>query len=180
MSLDLFLAFIIKWPCVYFRAIKELHCSFHHKVSFTLKHLSTLTKTYQLLYEVFGKSHIAWGSMANFYLQKWNSNNIMKRNENMLFQKERKKERKEENENKTCIRSKNWTEFIDIQVPILEEKSNSPGSNFRQNKSWRPLVEGNLKAPFSIATTPRCLGERYSIPWIAPLYPWSLLYNAEC
>ena len=31
---------------------------------------------------------------------------------------------------------------------------------------------------FSIATTPRRSGRRYSIPWIAPLYPWSLPYNA--
>ena len=30
------------------------------------------------------------------------------------------------------------------------------------------------KAPFSIATTPRCRGRCYSIPWIAPLYPWSV------
>ena len=34
------------------------------------------------------------------------------------------------------------------------------------------VVEGNQKAPFSIATTPRCRGGRYSLPWIAPLYPW--------
>ena len=33
------------------------------------------------------------------------------------------------------------------------------------------LVEGNPKAPFSIATTPRCRGERYSFPWIGPLCP---------
>ena len=33
------------------------------------------------------------------------------------------------------------------------------------------IVEGNPKAPFSIATTPRCRGGRYSIPRIAPLYP---------
>ena len=33
------------------------------------------------------------------------------------------------------------------------------------------IVEGDPKAPFSIATTPRCRGGRYSIPWIAPLYP---------
>ena len=33
------------------------------------------------------------------------------------------------------------------------------------------LVEGNPKAPFSIATTPRCRGGCYSIPWIASLYP---------
>ena len=35
------------------------------------------------------------------------------------------------------------------------------------------------KAPFSIATTPRCRGERYSIPRLAPLYPWYVLYNAR-
>ena len=33
------------------------------------------------------------------------------------------------------------------------------------------LVEGDSKAPLSIATTPRCRGGRYSIPWIVPLYP---------
>ena len=32
------------------------------------------------------------------------------------------------------------------------------------------IVEGDLKAPFSIATTPRCRGRCYSFPWIAPLY----------
>ena len=43
-----------------------------------------------------------------------------------------------------------------------------------------PLVEGYPKAPFSIATPPRCQGGCYSFTWIAPLYPWSLPYNAEC
>ena len=33
------------------------------------------------------------------------------------------------------------------------------------------LVEGYQKAPFSIATTPRCTRGRYSLSWIAPLYP---------
>ena len=33
------------------------------------------------------------------------------------------------------------------------------------------VVEGSPKAPFSIATTPRSGGGRYSFPWIAPL-PW--------
>ena len=33
------------------------------------------------------------------------------------------------------------------------------------------LIEGNLKAPFSIATTLRCRGGCYSFPWIALLYP---------
>ena len=41
------------------------------------------------------------------------------------------------------------------------------------------LVKGDLKAPFSITTTPQCKGGRYSIPWIAPLYPWSIPYNAR-
>ena len=31
------------------------------------------------------------------------------------------------------------------------------------------LVEGDPKVPFSIVTTPRCRGGRYSFPWIAPL-----------
>ena len=42
------------------------------------------------------------------------------------------------------------------------------------------IVEGDPMAPFLIATTPRCRGGHYSFPWIAPVYPWSLLYNAEC
>ena len=42
------------------------------------------------------------------------------------------------------------------------------------------LVEGDPKAPFSIATTSMCRGRRDSIAWIAPLYPWSLPYNGEC
>ena len=42
------------------------------------------------------------------------------------------------------------------------------------------LVEGDPKAPFSIATTPRYKGGCYTFLWIAPLYPWSLPYNVEC
>ena len=42
------------------------------------------------------------------------------------------------------------------------------------------LVEGDLKASFSIASTPRCREGYYSIPWIASLYPWSIPYNADC
>ena len=34
------------------------------------------------------------------------------------------------------------------------------------------VIEGEQNVPFSIATTPRCKGGRYSFPWIAPLYPW--------
>ena len=42
------------------------------------------------------------------------------------------------------------------------------------------VVEGGQNAPFSIATTPRCSGGSYSIPSIAPLYPWYIPYFAEC
>ena len=42
------------------------------------------------------------------------------------------------------------------------------------------VVESDPTSLFSIATTPRCRGDRYSFPWIAPLYSWSVLYNAEC
>ena len=42
------------------------------------------------------------------------------------------------------------------------------------------LVEGDPKASFSIATPRRCRGGRYSFPWIAPFYAWSLPYKADC
>ena len=38
-------------------------------------------------------------------------------------------------------------------------------------KKLATIVEGDLKALFSIATTLRSRGECYSIPCIAPLYP---------
>ena len=40
------------------------------------------------------------------------------------------------------------------------------------------LVKGDLKAPFLIATTPKCRERHYSFPWIALLYPWNVSYNA--
>ena len=42
------------------------------------------------------------------------------------------------------------------------------------------LVEGDQKAPFSIATKPKCKGGHYSFPWIAPLYLSYVPYIAEC
>ena len=57
-------------------------------------------------------------------------------------------------------------------------------NNKDEEKSPKTLNEkskvGDPMAPFSKATTSRCRGGRYSIFWIAPLYPWSLPYNAEC
>ena len=40
-------------------------------------------------------------------------------------------------------------------------------------------VEDILKAPFSISMTPMFRGECYALPWITPLYPKYVLYNAE-
>ena len=51
---------------------------------------------------------------------------------------------------------------------------------FKYKVKLATIVEGDLKAPFSIATTPMCRGGCYSIPYIVPLYSWSLPYNAEC
>ena len=39
------------------------------------------------------------------------------------------------------------------------------------------VVKGSPKAPFSIATTPRCMEGRYSFPWIAPL---PLIFTLYC
>ena len=52
-------------------------------------------------------------------------------------------------------------------------------NKYINNNKVGDLVEGDPKAPFSIATTTRCK-RRFTIPWIAPLYPLSLPYNAEC
>ena len=42
------------------------------------------------------------------------------------------------------------------------------------------LVEGDPKAPFSIASTPRYREGHNLFPGIAPIYPWSIPYNTEC
>ena len=54
-----------------------------------------------------------------------------------------------------------------------KKETNSPFSFFNTNqlKKLATIVEGDPNAPFSIATTPRCRGGRYSFPWISPLYP---------
>ena len=78
----------------------------------------------------------------------------------------------------------NEKEFkIRKRKPKMQTDSDSP--KVSQNKQvskvkLATIVEGDPKAPFSIATTPWCRGGRYSIPRIAPLYPWTVPYNAEC
>ena len=52
--------------------------------------------------------------------------------------------------------------------PLANTPPTRPISRFK----WLAnLVEGDQKAPLSLATKPRCRGGRYSFPWIAPLYP---------
>ena len=41
------------------------------------------------------------------------------------------------------------------------------------------VVEGNPKAPFSIATTPRCRGGHYSFPWITPLDTYLIMLSVK-
>ena len=55
----------------------------------------------------------------------------------------------------------NFTYFIGLETTVI-------------------VIEGDPKAPFSIATTPRCRAVRYSFPWIALLYPWYVPYNGVC
>ena len=49
-------------------------------------------------------------------------------------------------------------------------------------ENWKvgDLRREKSKGFLSIVTTPRCRVGCYSFPWIAPLYPWSVPYNAEC
>ena len=61
-----------------------------------------------------------------------------------------------------CATSKTWWYIYNVWIEYFQ----------------MTLVEGDPKALFSIATTPRCRGGHNSISWMAPLYPWSLSYNA--
>ena len=80
---------------------------------------------------------------------------------------------------------KPWLEFelanydIAIQHVNHHTMETSPTTSWYQYDSVT-VVEGESKAPFSIATTPWCRGGRYSFPWIPPLYPWYIPYIAEC
>ena len=79
------------------------------------------------------------------------------------------------------------TVFLDIKVPITNdffEKSATVNAALhcqflQQLVNCLTVVKGNMKTQFSIASTPRCRGRHYSFSWIAPLYPWSIPYNAD-
>ena len=55
---------------------------------------------------------------------------------------------------------------VNIVQQVVDSKSYD-----NKSKKLATLVEGDPKASFSIATTPRCREGHYSIRWIAPLYP---------
>ena len=81
-----------------------------------------------------------------------------------------------------------YTTWFQVRENMAE--ADSKFYNFRKTAKFKSVWNyfwfevsckvGDQKAPFSIATTPRCRGECYSFPWIAPLYPWYVPYIAEC
>ena len=60
------------------------------------------------------------------------------------------------------------------QINLFKNYSYSKVVVGDHSRGW---PEGSL---FRQLPTPGCSGGRYSFPWIAPLYPWSVPYNAEC
>ena len=63
--------------------------------------------------------------------------------------------------------------FFEIVVILsLSPPNIRGGTEMLTVRELRTLYEGDQKAPFSIATTPRCRGGCYSFPWIAQLHPW--------
>ena len=56
-----------------------------------------------------------------------------------------------------------------ILICLLQCEYQDLVNNIQVSISLPTVVEGDLKAPFSIATTPRCRKGLYSFPWIAPL-----------
>ena len=58
-----------------------------------------------------------------------------------------------------------------INAPATLKHLSNKNPLIGQKVKLATVVEGDPKALFSIATTPRCRGGCYSFPWIAPLYP---------
>ena len=57
---------------------------------------------------------------------------------------------------------------------FFDHQMHKPIKCYQKAKSWPPWP----KVSFSLATNAG--GRCYSFPWVAPLYRWSLPYNAEC
>ena len=64
------------------------------------------------------------------------------------------------------------SKFLDFLAVTIWQKRKSHVVLLLWNK-LPTVVGGDPKAPFSIATTPRCRGGHYSLPWIGPLYSLS-------
>ena len=75
------------------------------------------------------------------------------------------------------LHTKNWNYIFGKKLLVYDRNTRC---HIIKKVNLVIFVEGDPKAPFSIATTPRCRGGLYSVSRIAPLYPWSSLYNAEC
>ena len=69
--------------------------------------------------------------------------------------------------------------FSDVSIIGAQKKTGSNICLSKNKVKLATLVEDDPRTPFSIATTQRCRRGRYSIPWIAPLYFWSVPYNTE-
>ena len=52
---------------------------------------------------------------------------------------------------------------------VLSERLDDDDDIYIYIVSWRAIVEGEPKIPFSIAIIPKCSGERYIFLWIALL-----------
>ena len=72
------------------------------------------------------------------------------------------------------------TALTDKKTPSKLRWGKETQNGVRYKVKLATIVEDDPKAPFSLATTLGWRRGRYSIPWIAPLYPWSVPYNAEC
>ena len=77
--------------------------------------------------------------------------------------------------NEICINEEmlskyTYFKYIDVNICIYK----------KVKLSCLPLVEDDLKAPFSVATTLRCRRGRYSFPWITSFYSWYVPFIAEC
>ena len=79
----------------------------------------------------------------------------------------------------SCVLAYFYLKFLESGLFIFIIPSNSNYFRYLDDILLINPQEVDLKAPFSIATTPRCRGGRYSFPWIALLYSWSLPYSAE-
>ena len=64
-------------------------------------------------------------------------------------------------------------------LPCYKKEIQCTALNYVSKSKLAPVVEGDQKAPFSVATTPRCRRGALFLPWIVSLYPWYISIIAE-